>query len=56
MGGRFAGKVAGIEFFDGSVDIVRVESGLCRDPIVGADLGDDELHCENSPYRVSLFG
>ena len=56
VGGCLAGKVPGVEFLEGSVDVVGVKHDLCRDPIVGVDFGDDELSATNSPYRASLFG
>jgi len=34
VGGSFAGEVAGVEFLDGGVDVVDVETNLGRDPIV----------------------
>ncbi len=41
-GGRFAGEVPGIEFLEGSVDVVEVEHDTRRDPVVGVDLDDAE--------------
>ena len=42
VGGRFAGKVAGVEFFEGGVDVVGVEPDARHDPAVGVDLEDAE--------------
>ena len=42
VGGSFAGEVSGVELFEGSVDVVRVEHDACRDPVVGVDLEDAE--------------
>ena len=42
VGGCLAGEVSGVEFLDGSVDVVGVEDDLRRDPIVGVDFDDDE--------------
>ena len=47
MGGRFAGKVAGFEFGDGSVDVVGVENNNRRHPLVGIDF-DDHEHLEGT--------
>ncbi len=45
--GRFAGKVSGIEFREGGVDVVGVERRPRHDPVVGVDLDDvDELDVE----------
>ena len=41
-GGRFAGKVSGVELRDGGVEVVGVERDVRRDPLVGVDLGDAE--------------
>src|ERR1700756_5061031 len=30
VGGRFAGEVAGVEFFEGGVDVFEVERDVCR--------------------------
>ena len=40
--GRFAGEVPGVEFGEGSVDVVGVESDARHDPLVGVDLDDAE--------------
>ena len=42
VGGRFAGEVASIEFFDGGVDVVEVEHDARHDPLFGVDLSDAE--------------
>ena len=42
MGGGFAGEVAGVEFFEGGVDVVDVEHDNRRNPLVGVDLHDGE--------------
>ena len=42
VGGRFAGEEAGVEFLEGGVDVVGVESDECHDPVVGVDLDDVE--------------
>ena len=42
VGGRFAGEVPGVEFFEGGVDVVEVERDARRDPLVGVDLDDAE--------------
>ena len=41
VGGGFACEVAGVELFEGSVEVVEVERDERCDPIVGVDL--DEL-------------
>ncbi|CNJ14722.1 Uncharacterised protein [Mycobacterium tuberculosis] len=40
MGGCFARTVAGIEFGDGSIEVVGVKHNTCRDPLVGVELKD----------------
>ena len=40
--GCLAGEVAGVEFFEGRVDVVRVEHDPCRATVVGVDLEDAE--------------
>ena len=42
VGGRFTGEVPGVEFLEGSVEIVGVERDTCSDPLVGVDLDDAE--------------
>ena len=40
VGGRFADEVAGIEFREGSAEVVGVEHDVCGYLVVGVDLGD----------------
>ena len=52
--GGFAGEVAGIEFFEGGVDVVGVERDACHDPLVGVDLDDVEHLDDESPRARGL--
>ena len=40
MGGRFAGKVTGVEFFEGGVEVVGIEPDACDDLVFAVDLRD----------------
>ncbi len=42
VGGRFAGEVPGVKFFEGGVDVVEIEWDSAHDPLVGVDLDDAE--------------
>jgi hypothetical protein len=55
VGGRFAGKVAGIEFGEGAVDVVGVERDDRDDPLVGVDLADAErLYEERLRFLITV--
>ena len=38
VGGRFAGEVSGVEFFEGGVEVIGVERNACHDLVFGVDL------------------
>ena len=40
MGGRFAGEVPRVEFFEGGVEVVGIEPDVCHDLVLGVDLKD----------------
>ena len=40
IGGRFTGKVSGVELGEGGVDVVEVEGDARHDPLVSVDLDD----------------
>ena len=51
VGGRFAGEVPGVEFLEGSVDVVEVERDVRHDPLVDVDLDDAEDIVRNASGR-----
>src|ERR1700742_2738312 len=51
VGGRFAGEGSGVEFREGSVDVLRVKRDPCHDSLVRVDL-DDAEECEVECLRL----